>query len=242
MGCKSGRKIDSPLGCFGLNHTHESGLRFSTYLTINNPKVATTFKKKHYAKWIHPRSKKLHQIYHFIVNCQMFHRVIGAGLTPHPLGSDHYAIFMKLHIMKRLKKNIQTRSRILNLDYSILSNPQNRITFCEEELNNIQYRTDLTYTNPAESITKATSNIPVEPEPQPGWFPANKKELSPLIEARNEAMRNVLRKRTRLNTKRLQQFRKKLKTAVKNAKNIWIQLQCLIILIQNVVLNKHGTL
>ena len=46
MGCKSGREIDSPLGCFGLNHTNESGLRFSTYLAINNPQVATTFKKK----------------------------------------------------------------------------------------------------------------------------------------------------------------------------------------------------
>ena len=55
MGCKSGREIDSPLGCFGLNHTNESGLRFSTYLAIlniylrfstYNPKVATNFKKK----------------------------------------------------------------------------------------------------------------------------------------------------------------------------------------------------
>ena len=35
MGCKSGREIDSPLGCFGLNHTNESGLRFLTYLAIN---------------------------------------------------------------------------------------------------------------------------------------------------------------------------------------------------------------
>ena len=35
MGCKSGRQIDSPLGCFGLNHTNESGLRFLTYLAIN---------------------------------------------------------------------------------------------------------------------------------------------------------------------------------------------------------------
>ena len=42
MGCKSGREIDSPLGCFGLSHTNESGLRFLTYLAINNLKVATT--------------------------------------------------------------------------------------------------------------------------------------------------------------------------------------------------------
>ena len=138
MGCKSGREIDSPLGCFGLNHTNESGLRFLTYLAINNLKVATTsFEKKHYATWIHPRSKKLHQIDHFIVNRKMFHRVIDAGLTPQLLDSDHYAIFMKLRIMKRLKKNTQTRSRMLNLDYSIINNPQNRINFCEEVLNNI---------------------------------------------------------------------------------------------------------
>ena len=63
-------------------------------------------------------------------------------------------------------------------------------------------------------------------KPQPGWFQANEKELSPLIEARNEAMRNLLRKRTRLNTKRSQQAHKKLKTAVRNAKNNWMQLQC----------------
>ena len=39
-------------------------------------------------------------------------------------------------------------------------------------------------------------------------------------------MRNILRKRTRLNTSRLQKARKKLKIAVRNAKNNWIQLQC----------------
>ena len=45
MGCKSGGEIDSPLGWFELNHTHESGLRFLTYLAVN--KVATmSFKKK----------------------------------------------------------------------------------------------------------------------------------------------------------------------------------------------------
>ena len=62
----------------------------------------------------------------------MFHRVIDAELAPQLLDSYHYAIFMKLRIMKRLNKNTQTRSRRLNLDYSILNNPQNRINFCEE--------------------------------------------------------------------------------------------------------------
>ena len=46
MGCKSGREIDSLLGCFGLNHTNESGLHFLTYLAFNNLKVATASFKK----------------------------------------------------------------------------------------------------------------------------------------------------------------------------------------------------
>ena len=70
---------------------------------------------------------------------------------------------------------------MLNLDYSILNNPQNGINFCEEVSNNIQDRTDLTYTNIAERITKATSNIPVKPKQQPKWFQASEKDLSPLI-------------------------------------------------------------
>ena len=74
----------------------------------------------------------------------MFHRVIDAGLTPQLLDSNHCAIFIKLLMMERLKKNTQTRSRMLNLDYSILNNPRNRINFCEEVLNNVQDRTGLT--------------------------------------------------------------------------------------------------
>ena len=109
----------------------------------------------------------------------MFHRITDAGLTPQLLDSDHCAIFVKLRIMKRLKRIPPNRSRMLNRDYSILSNPQNRIDFCKDVLNNIQDRTDLTYTNLAESIIKATSKIPEKPKPQPGWFQASEKELSP---------------------------------------------------------------
>ena len=47
MGCKSGREIDSRLGCFGLNHTNQSGLHFLTYLAINNLKVATASFLRH---------------------------------------------------------------------------------------------------------------------------------------------------------------------------------------------------
>ena len=59
----------------------------------------------------------------------MFHRFIDAGLTPQLLDSDHYAIFMKLRIMKRLKKNTQAHSRMLNLDYSTLITHKTQLIF-----------------------------------------------------------------------------------------------------------------
>ena len=90
--------------------------------------------------------------------------------------------------MVQLKSHCRIYKWYLNIDYSTLNNPQNRINFCEEVLNNIQDRTDLTYTNLAESITKAISSISVKHKQQAGWFQASEKELSPLIEASNEAM------------------------------------------------------
>ena len=71
----------------------------------------------------------------------MLHRVIDAGVTPQLLGSDHYVIFMKFRIMKQLGKNTQTRSRRLNVDYSVLNSSQNRINFCEK----VSRRLHLTY-------------------------------------------------------------------------------------------------
>ena len=84
-------------------------------------KAATTwFKKKSYATWIHPRSKKPHQIDHFIVNNEMFPRILNAGLTAQLLDSDHSAIMITIRIMKRLKRNIDKRKQLMNLDYSKL--------------------------------------------------------------------------------------------------------------------------
>ena len=57
----------SSVGLFGVPHINESGRRFASHLTINNLVAATTwFRKRQYGTWIHPRSKTVHQIDHFI--------------------------------------------------------------------------------------------------------------------------------------------------------------------------------
>ena len=68
IGCNS-ETDNGPLGKFGLSHMNASGLRFVSFLAMHQLKAATTwFKKKSYATWIHPRSKRPHQIDHFLVN------------------------------------------------------------------------------------------------------------------------------------------------------------------------------
>ena len=61
---------------------------------------------------------------------------------------------------------------------------------------------------------------------QPGWFQAEKSRFLPLIEARNDAMRNVFNRRTRRSTEKVKQARKNLKAAVHEAKNKWIKFLC----------------
>ena len=93
---------DSLLGNFGLPHVKDSGRRFLSYLS-NLSVMTTAFMKKKYATWIHPRSKKTHQIDHIIVNREMAHRTTDTGVTSPVLDSDHQAVFLKLRVMKRLK-------------------------------------------------------------------------------------------------------------------------------------------
>ena len=80
------------VGPYGLNHINAAGERLRTYLEVNNLVSLTTyFKKSAYATWIHPRSKKPHQIDHFITSKSDFKRIVDAGRTNPILDSDHLA-------------------------------------------------------------------------------------------------------------------------------------------------------
>ena len=70
------------LGTFGISYINESGRRFASYLAINNLIAATTcFRKKSYGTWIHPRSKNVHQIDHFLTESNTICRISDAGVT-----------------------------------------------------------------------------------------------------------------------------------------------------------------
>ena len=91
------------IGPHGCKHLNPAGERFRTYLEVNGLTAATTyFKKKTYGTWTHPRSKRSHQIDHFITSKSDFCRLIDAGCSRPLLDSDHLAIMCKIRVKARL--------------------------------------------------------------------------------------------------------------------------------------------
>ena len=67
--------------------------------------------------------------------------------------------------------------------------------------------------------------LPAKTKAQPSWFLADKENLTKFIDERNTAMSAYMRarKKTRLVAARLRSARKKVKSAVAEAKNSWIK-------------------
>ena len=227
MGTSS--ETEDPVGNFGISHINNSGRRYRSYLSINNLSAMTScFKKNDYGTWIHPRSKKQHQIDHFIVNREMRHRIRDAGVTACLLDSDHRAIFIKLKIMKRLKKKSDPRSKMTNLDISALSDVTKRNNLCENVARkfNDSDSPDL-YNTLSESIrTVCQRTLSNKTKNQPGWFQANSAKLLPLIQSRNQAIKSYFQRSTRSSSNRLRSARKKLKAMITKSKNDWIMSHC----------------
>ena len=228
---REGQEMMTAVGPHGIHHVNDAGERLRSYLDINNYVALTTyFKKSAYATWIHPRSKKPHQIDHFLTEKSQFCRVVDAGRTDPVLGSDHLAVMCKLRIAVRLKKrNRSPRQQMLKLDTTVLRDSERSSNFCKlvaEKYEDEDEALDI-YTRLSQAMSVAAKeNLPMKPKAQPGWFISEEEKLSSLVAERNSAMTAFFNNRTRSYTTRLRAARKKLKSAVATAKNIWIQEKC----------------
>ena len=230
----------SAVGPHGLTHINQSGRRLRNFLAVNNlSAVSTYFPKKNYGTWKHPRSKKLHQLDHFFVNRPSQKSVIDAGITTTMLYSDHLAIKCKVKLQLKLKKKSDPRSRMTQLDFSRLSDPDTAARFCDLVKDKVSEADNSCL---SQGMKKAAEEIlPKKQKHQPGWFQMHAEILNPLIEARNSAMSNCLSapKRLRSSTLKLRAARKKLAKAVQKAKNAWLKQQCT--MLNDGVLNARGT-
>ena len=220
---------------------NNSGRRFLNYLATNELiATSTCFQKRNYGTWQHPRSKKLHQIDHFIVTASACKSVLDTGITVPILDSDHCAIRCRLRVMSRLKRRTEMRQKLIQLDYSTLHDNKTSATFCQAVVSNVNATDAFSYSTLASSIEKAATSILQRKErAQPGWFRANESVLLPLIQTRNSAMASVFKRRTRSNTMNLRSARKSLKRALSLVKNSWIAEQCNAL--NNAAVNGCGT-
>ena len=218
---------NSSIGLFGVSHINDSGRRFASYLSINQLVAATTcFREASYGTWVHPRSKSVHQIDHFLTESSTMCRLSDAGVTGQLVDSDHIAIKCKLRVMQRLKKVTPIRQRLALINYSVLSTDQQmKDTFHKDTLLqfNASDETMSNYTRLSLAVQQTATQLPKKEKPQPGWFQLAENELSPLITKRNSAMTNFVKRRSRANATSLRTCRKAIKSAVLVAKNRWIK-------------------
>jgi len=112
------------VGPYGIDHVNGSGRRLRSFLEVNQlASLASFFRKPHYGTWLHPRSKRLHQLDHILVTRQDVFRFTDAGSRPgqlHVIDSDHRAVGCTLRIATDLQRKPEQRARLARLDYGSL--------------------------------------------------------------------------------------------------------------------------
>ena len=226
----SGDRSSNAVGRFGVQHVNDSGLRFKSYLATSDLSAVTTrFKKKSYVTWVHPRSKKGHQIDHVISYSKETYRFLDSGTVSQLVDSDHRAVFGRIYIARQLGRKACQRKRMICLDYAQLSSKEARRGLNEtivSQFNDSDENTPL-HTRLVNAALSATrQNLSPKQKGQPHWFQKEAYNLLPLIQARNQAMAAACGRRSRAVTAQLRKARHQVKRAVAKAKNQWLIDQC----------------
>ena len=228
-----GTSVDSSsksIGRFGVKHVNDAGQRFKSYLATSSLCALTTrFQKKSYVSWVHPRSKKGHQIDHVISCCNEAHRFVDSGVISQLVDSDHRAVYGRIYIARNLAKKASQRKRLTCLNYEKLSSEESRRELNEVIVSKYMDGNENTpkYTRLVNAATAATrQNLSPKKKAQPHWFQEASQQLLPLIQARNQAMAAACGRRSRKVTNQLRQARHQVKRAVAKAKNQWLIDQC----------------
>ena len=228
---------DKVRGRFGEQHENSAGRDLHALLGVNELCAASTFfQKRDYATWIHPASRKGHQLDHIIVRQQDMKRVRDAGFIGwQGVDSDHRAVGIRLALARNLKrKPSKEPNKGMRIDRELLKNDEIRKQFqikVNEHLgrlrelrstDNSQRRSDLTLLE--EAMQEASKDtLKSTKKRKPGWYTARIEKLEPLIQSRNAAQAAYNASPTDGNKRRLQLVRTYLKKEVVSAMKAWIE-------------------
>ena len=221
------------VGPHGIDHVNAAGRRLRTYMETHEfASLASFYRKHHYGTWLHPCSKKLHQLDHIIVAQSERRRFVDAGSCSGQLiGSDHRAVGWKVRIATALERKppADARSQLTKLDYSSLREVSARRCFAEDVVQRVQKAAGGpgVYSVLAEAVQAATLELlPKRARVSPGWFAVRAPALQRLMDARNRCFDAHLRTPTTSSAVQLRQARSHLDGAVSDAKSAWIQGMC----------------
>jgi len=114
---------DQVLGPFGINYINSAGRALHDLLDSKDICSATTFfQKPRYATWRNPRSKKEHQLDHFLINRKDLPRIRDAGIDKLTIDSDHDPLQLKLRVARNLSKQNDNKGNFINR--SLLRDPE----------------------------------------------------------------------------------------------------------------------
>ena len=201
------------LGRHGVAHVNEAGRRFRAFLENNGLlALSTFFRKRSYGTWELPRSRKMHQLDHILVEGDGYCRFSDCGVSDNLLDSDHRAVRCKLRCIRRLKKKAEPRQLIQRYDLARLDDKRLAKSMCDKVCAKCEANWDEqqpSYKQLASAVQEAVAEtLPMKERPQPGWFSAAASTLQPLIDERNAAFAACLGRRTRARTERLRRARK----------------------------------
>ena len=162
------------LGPFGLSRVNAAGRRLRCFLETNERASLTTFfQKRHYGTWMHPASKCMHQLDHFIISRCDLKRFVDAGAcTGRLVHSDHYALQCKMRICVKLRKKVvTTRDKIARLDFAPLQDQEWCKVLACDVLRRLRGHFIDGDTPPTPTPPPPTPPPPTSPQPSPSPSP-----------------------------------------------------------------------
>jgi hypothetical protein len=222
----------SAVGPFGLTHLNNHGRTFKSFLQMRElVSVSSHYRKPEYGTWIHPRSKKKHQIDHIIMHACDLKRVKDAGAKAPLLDTDHKSMCCKLRLHVHLRKRrVDVRNKLTKLDTTVLLGQEGeeaRTNFAFQVVESLTDQEHVSHATLVETIQAAAEALlPDRPRASPKWFQAHALTLRPLIAARNQAMVAYQNRCCRSSARRLKEARQKVQAAVRAARSGWIVNKC----------------
>ena len=215
---------DEVCGKHGLTHTNEAGRSLKTTMGMHEmADLVSKYPQPFNGTWVHPRSKKWHQLDRIFMARKDLHMVKKCKNGEMLTDSDHMSVRISLEMKKPAKIKKTPRQEMSRKDTSGFNNGDETTAMevAMEHKQRIQDGGDHHICLMA-AVKAVMKELPLTKRAKAGWCDLNYEYLAASVERRNEACREHARTKTDEAKIILQTARKQLKKLKIKAKNQWM--------------------